>query len=154
MIGNPVGACQDLFGETRSLGVSVVDFKVAGLGSGGLFVVESRFLERGGPARHLHHGQDEWLYALEGEFIVEVGEARARLQAGDSLLVPREVPHVWGFARGHLGRILLVYTPAGRLEAFFREVARNGATAPQDPALWRSYGMELLGPPLPFVDLS
>lgn len=153
-IGRPVGACLDLFGETRRLGVSVLEFKVAGLGPDGLFVVESRFEERGGPARHLHRGQDVWLCALEGEFVMEVGGERSRLQAGDSVLAPREVPHVWAFARGRVGRILQVYSPAGKMEAFFREIAKGREIAPQDPTLWRDYGMELLGPPLPFADLS
>ncbi len=34
------------------------------------------------------------------------------------------------------------------MEAFFREVSRANAMSPQDPAIWRTYGMELLGPPL------
>ena len=38
--------------------------------------------------------------------------------------------------------------PAGNLEAFFREVTKANSMRPQDPALWRGHGMELLGPPL------
>jgi hypothetical protein len=37
---------------------------------------------------------------------------------------------------------------AGRMEAFFREVTKADAMPPQDLALWRAHGMELLGPPL------
>jgi hypothetical protein len=35
------------------------------------------------------------------------------------------------------------------VEAFFREVTKANSMPPQDPALWRTYGMELLGTPLP-----
>jgi hypothetical protein len=35
------------------------------------------------------------------------------------------------------------------MEAFFRAVTAANAMPPQDPALWRAHGMELLGPPLP-----
>jgi hypothetical protein len=47
-----------------------------------------------------------------------------------------------------IGRILITFMPAGKMEAFFREVAKANAMPPQDPELWRAHGMELLGPPL------
>jgi len=34
------------------------------------------------------------------------------------------------------------------MEAFFREVMKANAMPPQDPAIWRTHGIELLGPPL------
>ena len=49
------------------------------------------------------------------------------------------------------GRILITFMPAGQMEAFFREVTKANAMPPQDPALWRAHGMELLGPPLALV---
>jgi hypothetical protein len=36
----------------------------------------------------------------------------------------------------------------GKMEAFFREVTKANAMPTHDPALWRTYGTELLGPPL------
>jgi hypothetical protein len=44
--------------------------------------------------------------------------------------------------------MLIVFSPAGKMEAFFREVTKANAMPPQNPELWRAYGMELLGPPL------
>jgi hypothetical protein len=35
------------------------------------------------------------------------------------------------------------------MEAFFAIVTEHDTMPPQDPALWREHGMELLGPPLP-----
>jgi hypothetical protein len=46
------------------------------------------------------------------------------------------------------GKMLIAFTPPGRMEAFFRKVTENNAMPPQDPELWRAHGMELLGPPL------
>jgi hypothetical protein len=46
------------------------------------------------------------------------------------------------------GRILIAFFPAGQMEAFFREVTKENAMPPLDPALWEAHGMELLGPPL------
>jgi len=34
---------------------------------------------------------------------------------------------------------------AGYMEAFFREVTKANAMPPQNPELWRMYGMDLLG---------
>jgi quercetin dioxygenase-like cupin family protein len=144
-----VAAGDDRFGEHRGLGISVIDFKVVPQDSSGLFVLENTFHARGGPARHLHYEQDEWFYALEGEFLVEVGAERFVLQPGDSLLAPRQVPHVWAHVGEGRGRILVTFLPAGKMEAFFREVTKANVMPPQDPALWRVHGMELLGPPLP-----
>ena len=138
---------QDQFAQHRGLGVSAILFKVSG--SKGLFVLENVFHQKGGPAKHLHHGQDEWFYVLEGEFLIEVGEERRRLQPGDSIFAPRKVPHVWAFVGEGRGRILVSFAPAGQMEAFFLEVTKANAMPPQDPALWRAHGMELLGPPLP-----
>ena len=139
------------FGEQRGLGISVIAFKVVPQESSGLLVLENTFHAPGGPARHLHYDQDEWFYALEGEFIVEVGAQRFTLQPGDSLLAPRQVPHVWAYVGDTRGRMLIAFMPAGKMEAFFREVTKANAMPPQDPALWRAHGMELLGPPLAVV---
>jgi uncharacterized cupin superfamily protein len=92
--------------------------------------------------------QDEWFYILEGDFIFEVGAERCTLRPGDSLLAPRQVPHVWAYVSDARGRILVTFLQAGVMEAFFREVTKANAMPPQDPALWHAHGMELLGPPL------
>jgi mannose-6-phosphate isomerase-like protein (cupin superfamily) len=143
-----VAAGEDRYGEQRGLGISTISFKVSPQDEGGLLILENTFHAKGGPARHLHHDQDEWFYAVEGEFIIEVGSERIRMKPGDSLLAPRMTPHVWAFVGDVRGRMLIAFMPAGKMEAFFREVTKINAMPPQDPALWRAYGMELLGPPL------
>ncbi len=146
--GCRVAAGEDQYGEYRGLGVSSIAFKVYSQDPNGLLILENTFHKKGGPARHLHHNQDEWFYAVEGEFIIEVGQERIRLNPGDSVLAPRKVPHVWAFVGDTKGRILIAFMPAGKMEAFFREVTKANAMPPQDPELWRVHGMELLGPPL------
>jgi quercetin dioxygenase-like cupin family protein len=144
-----IASGQDRFGGHHGLGVSVLDFKLSsGDAEGGLFVVENTFREKGGPARHLHHDQDEWFYALDGEFRFEIGGQHLTLNPGDSVLRPTRVPHVWAYTGGGTGRILVAFAPAGKMEAFFREVTKANAMPPQDPALWRAHGMELVGPPM------
>ncbi len=143
-----VAANEDQFGEHRGLGVSQITFKVTPQDSSGLFIIENTFHEKGGPARHLHFNQDEWFYALEGEFLLEVGSQQFTMKPGDSILAPRMIPHVWAYTGGLRGRMLIAFMPAGKMEAFFRAVTQANAMPAQDPELWRSHGMELLGPPL------
>ncbi len=144
-----VAAGADREGCQRGLGISTVAFKVTMPNPGDLFILENTFLAKGGPARHLHYDQEEWFSILEGEFQFEVGTQRLHLHPGDSLLAPRQVPHVWAFVGDARGRILIAFLPALNMEAFFREVTKANAMPPQDPGVWRAHGMELLGPPLP-----
>jgi mannose-6-phosphate isomerase-like protein (cupin superfamily) len=143
-----VAAGEDRFGEHRGLGVSAIQFKVCPQDSDGILVLENFFHAKGGPARHLHYEQDEWFYPVAGEFVIEVGQERFVLGPGDSLLAPRRVPHVWAFVGSAHGRIVIAFNPAGKMEAFFREVTQTNAMPRQDAELWRAHGMELVGPPL------
>jgi mannose-6-phosphate isomerase-like protein (cupin superfamily) len=143
-----VAAGEDQFGEHRGLGVSSIAFKVSSQDPNGLLILENTFHQKGGPARHMHHDQDEWFYVVEGEFVIEIGQEKFMLNPGDSILAPRKVPHVWAYVGDAKGRILIEFMPAGKMEAFFREVTKANAMPPQDPELWRAHGMELMGPPL------
>lgn len=139
----------DRSGEYLGRGISRVFFKVSTEDShGSLLVVEMTHHAKGGPGRHLHYDQDEWFYIVEGEYVFEVGEERVRLKSGDSVFGPRKVPHVWAYVGDQPGRILFIFTPAGQMEAFFRAPGKADVALPQDPAFFRAYGMELVGPPL------
>lgn len=140
-----VAAGEDRFKEHRGLGISRIDFKLC---TPDILIIENTFHAAGGPAKHLHVDQDEWFCALEGEFIIEIGQQRINMHPGDSLLTPRGIPHVWAYTGSTLGRMLITFMPAGKMEAFFREVTKADAMPPQDPELWRLHGMELIGPPL------
>ncbi|MEN4041636.1 MAG: cupin domain-containing protein [Anaerolineaceae bacterium] len=141
----------DRFEAQRGLGITRLNFKVSSADtSGRLFLIEQTMLAKGGPARHLHFEQDEWFYPLEGPFIIEVGDHRFTLSPGDSILAPRGVPHVWAYVGDQPGRILIGFTPAGKMEDFFNETTKANAMPPQHPDLWRNHGMELIGPPLSF----
>ncbi len=47
------------------------------------------------------------------EFAFEIGEDRFTLKAGDSVVGPWRVPHVWAYTGAATGRILVAFTPAG-----------------------------------------
>jgi len=104
---------------------------------------------RGAPL-HVHHGQDEWIYVMTGEFVAEVDGERMRLKPGDSLLMPMKVPHRWSVAQDpHCGAIHL-YTPAGLMETEWASVARSEDPKNQEArkAEFERHGLTLLGVPL------
>jgi mannose-6-phosphate isomerase-like protein (cupin superfamily) len=130
---------------------TLIDIKVSALETGeALSVAEITSLHKGGPIRHSHHEQDEWFYVLEGEHVIEVGEERYELGAGDSLLGPRKVAHAWAHVREGTGRLIAALQPAGEIEEFFEDLAKSGRT-PERGELQRvfdSHRLELVGPPL------
>ena len=130
---------------------TTIDIKVSTVDTdGGLSVAEITSLDKGGPARHLHHGQDEWFYVVDGEYVIEVGDERYEGGPGDCILAPRKVAHVWAHLGEGTGRLIAALQPAGEIEAFFEDLAKLGST-PERGALSRtfsSHGLELVGPPL------
>ena len=125
-----VPAGKDVSGEKRGLGVSNVTFKVVPGDETGILILENTFHAKGGPPRHLHREQDEWFYAVEGEFIIEIGTERFYLKSGDSLLAPRGIPHVWAYVGNGIGRILITFMPAGKMVAFFSKTTSANAMPP------------------------
>lgn len=143
-----VEAGQDRLGETHSLGFSTILFKVLPRETGsGLFVIEHKGLGHGGPPVHFHLHQDEWFYVMEGEVLFQVGDKRVKLGAGESVLGPRGVPHGFVGVSEKPAHMVIAFTPAGKMEAFFREVAvPNGPK--MDAAVFARYEMQYVGPPL------
>lgn len=151
-----VAARADREGKQRAIGLSETTYKVLTSDSqGDLFVLEQMNRRKGGPSRHVHLHEDELFFCLEGQYVVEVGDQRAVLHAGDCILGPRGIPHAWAFSGEAVGRLLISFAPAGKMEAFFG--AREGrgikpgqyARTKEDASLLREFGMELVGPPIP-----
>lgn len=129
---------------------SHLDFKVLTPETkGAVFIMENRNMLRGGPPRHVHYEQEEWFYFVEGsgDVLLEVGDMKLRLKPGDSVLAPRNVPHVWAYLGLQPGRMLFAFTPAARIQGFFEEASKPGAKV-GDPGRFESHGMKVLGPPL------
>ncbi len=128
---------------------SHLDFKVlTSETNGGVFIMENRDMIRGGPPRHVHLEQEEWFFLIEGgDVLMEIGERKLRLKPGDSVLAPRNVPHVWAYIGDRPGRMLFAFSPAARIEGFFEETSKPGAR-PDDPGRFEAHGMKLVGPPL------
>jgi quercetin 2,3-dioxygenase len=128
--------------------------KVSGADTGGAFAaLEIRTAVDSGPSLHVHHVENEWFYALEGEYDIQVGTEIFHLKPGGSVYGPKLVPHTWHDVGETAGRMLLVAQPAGHLEAFAKDLESMGPDGMQAPgaekALFERHNMEIAGPPLP-----
>jgi len=136
---------KDCLGETHSRGYSSILFKVLPREtSNGLFVIEHMNLVKGGPPLHLHPYQEEYFYVMAGEVRFAVGDQRLTLRAGDSVLGPRGIPHAFAAVEGRPGRLLIAFSPAGKMEQFLRDTAIPNPPT-EDAAFWRKYDVELVG---------
>lgn len=110
------------------------------------------------PPLHVHHGEDEAFYLLDGELRVACGERRWTIGPGGFVFLPREIPHSFVVTDGPV-RGLQITSPAG-FEGFIDELGRppehDGLPEPSVPDVARlaevsaRYGNEILGPP-PFA---
>jgi len=123
---------------------------------GELFLWEIAVAGKTGPARHIHFDQDEWFYVLEGNFVAEVGEERVFLKPGDSIQLPRGVPHTYAHLSDGTGKMLGAVLPAGSFEQFLEEVRQAGSsmTPEQMQTLFEKHGMKEVGPPIDAATLE
>jgi mannose-6-phosphate isomerase-like protein (cupin superfamily) len=159
-IGDPKGfkveSGKDRYEEELLIMGGKFDCKISSKDTdGALLAYDTIRHEKGGPAFHIHHSQDEWFYVIRGEFIVKVGEDEFKLGPGDSVFAPRKIPHAFAKISDGEAQMMVFFQPAGSMEDFFKEMARLGKNIPKDQEhtfqeLWRAYGMEIVGPPLKF----
>jgi mannose-6-phosphate isomerase-like protein (cupin superfamily) len=105
-----------------------------------------------GPPLHRHSREDEWFYVLDGEIVAEINSRRSVLQAGASAFAPRGTAHTFQNFRDAPVQMLVMVMP-GDFHRFFEELSslNKGLPAPdlvRTEQLMKSYGIELLGPPL------
>jgi quercetin dioxygenase-like cupin family protein len=134
-----------------------ITVKASGCETGGRFAQVEMDDPRGSaPPMHIHHGEDEAFYVIEGELDVFAGDECIQLGAGDYALVPRGVPHAY-LVTSERARVLVTFSPSGFEEVFMElGVPANGGPPPDDavmPApdefarLLAPYGCEIVGPP-------
>jgi mannose-6-phosphate isomerase-like protein (cupin superfamily) len=138
-------------GGSRSSGRIAV--KVSGKDNGGAFaVLEVPTAMGSGPPLHVHHVENEWFYALEGEYDIQVGDQIFHLKPGGSAFGPRMIPHTWHDVGPVPGKMLVVAQPAGHIEAFTEDLEKLVAAGPPSPAafkaLFQKHDMEIVGQPL------
>ncbi len=123
---------------------------------GQLCIFDTIRTAKGGPPLHLHYDQDEWFYVIKGSFKVQVGEEIMFLKEGDAAFAPRQVPHTFAKINEGEAQLMVLFQPAGQMEAFFIE--RAALDSETDPvkkqtalnSLWDRHGMKVMGAPISF----
>jgi len=102
-----------------------------------------------GPRVHLHTDCDEWFFVRDGEFKFKTGDEILHLQAGDSLFVPRNMPHAFVKISEGTARLIVMHQPAGTMEEYFRTASKFTNQSPeQTKSFAEKHGMRILGPAL------
>lgn len=123
--------------------------------TGGAFLMLEDRMERGKVTpMHLHANEDETIYVLEGELLVNADGEEHRVGAGGLFVAPRGLPHAF-MVTSETARVLAFQTP-GTGEQFYRDAGQpataDNADRGADFKLLRevaesSPSIEILGPP-------
>ena len=121
---------------------------------GAFLLLEDRMVRGKTTPLHIHPNEDEAIYVLEGELLVEVEGQQHRVGQGGLFVAPRGVPHAF-MVTSETAHVLSLQTP-GTGESFYREAGEPARTDEEAsrPADWarlravaeRSESIELLGP--------
>jgi len=102
---------------------------------GSVVLIENLTAPGGGPPPHIHTGEDEFFYVLDGAFEIRIDDELHALGPGGYAYVPRGTVHNFRNTAETPSRILVGFTPGG-IEGFFRESGRpatdDGPAPPLD----------------------
>lgn len=149
--GFVVKSGESRFGENTKIGgKNNNDIKISQKDTNGdLSVFEYVGIEKTGPPLHMHPNQDEIFFIVEGEYLFQVGDEKHTLKAGDTIFLPRAVPHTF-LQLSAVGKMFFLFQPSGKMEDFFRTI--GNLTAPPNPEqgakIFADHDMMVMGPPL------
>jgi mannose-6-phosphate isomerase-like protein (cupin superfamily) len=147
-----VAAGEDRFASALRVSDWRFDCKVSAKDTNGSYCIyDTVRTAKGGPPMHVHHGQDEWFFVREGEFIFKVGDEKYHLGPGDSLLGPRRVPHAF-VSLSDNSTLIVAFVPAGTIEQLFHEISEVNRLRIPTIEDWctisRAHAVDIVGPPL------
>lgn len=152
--GFKVGAGEARFGKhlkMKGVTLNVLDLKVSSKDTDGALAVfeQNGFTPKGGPPLHIHYNQDEMFYILEGEYKFQVGDDKHSMKPGDTIFLPRNVPHAFVQLTEN-GKVLVTYQPAGKMEDFFKvtDAWILPPTKEEIENVFEDHEMKVVGPPL------
>lgn len=153
-------------GHSVDLGGLGVVFKIAADRTGGSVAIVEHPMEPGRLVPpHVHGGEDEVSYVLEGRFGVRIGDVEAVAGPGSYIVKPRGIPHTFWNPGPDPARLIEIIVPSG-FERFFHQLGDLVAAMPEDfeqrraelgrgydlsfvpewiPVLKEKYGLKLLG---------
>jgi mannose-6-phosphate isomerase-like protein (cupin superfamily) len=114
-------------------------------GGGGVSVFEEIRPPNNGPPIHLHRHEDEIVRVLEGRHRLRVGQDDFELGPGDTIFLPRGIPHAYANCGERPGHVIFIAQPGG-LERYFIELATaQQLHSGRDAGIRAKYGVEYVG---------
>jgi quercetin dioxygenase-like cupin family protein len=137
--------------QLKGVNSNIMDLKISGKDTNGdLAIFEQTSLSQGrGTPLHIHYFQDEVFYVIDGQYYFQVGDEKYRLTVGESIFLPRKVPHAWTQV-SEKGKMTVTFQPAGKIEEFFVTMS----SLKEEPAqadiakIFAENDMQVVGPPL------
>jgi mannose-6-phosphate isomerase-like protein (cupin superfamily) len=141
-------------GRTFALGRITLTFKTTAEDNAGAYTLcESIEPPDSGAALHRHPSYDETFIICEGHYEFQLGDKLLRLAAGDTVFVPKGMPHSFKSVGPETGRQWSISSPGGIFDAFIAEVAASmvdsgspskAGAATEFRAIAAKYGTEFL----------
>lgn len=135
----------------KGVTLNTLDVKISGEDTAGAVAVfeQTGHTPNGGPPLHIHKDQDEWFYIVEGAYRFQVGDDEYLLGQGDTIFLPRAVPHAF-IQLSNEAKVVVTYQPAGSMEGFFKTTDSWQAPPPKEEIarVFEAHGMLVVGPPL------
>lgn len=94
---------------------------------------------------HLHVGQDEYIFVIEGRIDLLLGDERTSAGPGDLVRMPQGVPHAFYNNSGKVATALFWATPTRRLVELYRRL-HNLSSPAEVVAVARDYGIHFAPP--------
>jgi quercetin dioxygenase-like cupin family protein len=142
-------------GEVRRWGGTIVTIKATARETAGRYTL-LEILDSPGTIvpLHIHHGEDETFYVLQGSIRIRVDSDVFDADVGSLVVVPKGVPHGWAVTSSEPLRCLLLFSPGG-FEDYVRETSEPiGDHVVGNPSVVESfqrhasqYGLEVVGTP-------
>jgi quercetin dioxygenase-like cupin family protein len=137
--------------KMKGVTLNVLDLKISSRDTeGGIAVFEQNgFTPKGGPPLHIHPNQDEFFYIVEGEYHFQVGNDKYQMKPGDTVFLPKNVPHAF-VQLTEKGKVIVAYLPAGKMEDFFKTTDSWNTPPTQEEIekVFEDHDMKVVGPPL------
>jgi mannose-6-phosphate isomerase-like protein (cupin superfamily) len=100
----------------------------------------------GGPPLHIHIDQDEWFFVTEGEYLFQCGTDKFHMKAGDTIFLPRNMPHAF-IQLTEKAKTIVSYMPAGKMEEFFAVTDKwtSPPSKEEIATVFSNHGMKIVG---------
>ncbi|HDS07696.1 MAG TPA: cupin domain-containing protein [Bacteroides sp.] len=137
--------------KMKGVTLNTLDIKISGKDTENALAVfeQTGLTPKGGPPLHIHSNQDEWFYVIDGEYLFQVGEDTYPMKSGDTIFLPRKVPHAF-IQLTETGKMIVSYLPAGKMEEFFAVTDKwiSPPSKEEISKVFADHDMQVVGPVL------